>query len=342
MDADLGLERVAQVAVVAMGLVVTAAALWVASPILAPTALALVIGIVVAPLVTLLHRAGLPERAAAMATFAAALLAVAMLVLMFQPTVVALVEQAPRIWSDMRDMIGLVRGVFRGVADVTSAVSDALVPEARAATGDEGTSAIPSLTDAILLAPGVLAQMMVFVGVLFFFLLSRSDVYVWAAALTGGRSERAAFAARLDQAEKEVSRYFLTIAFINAGLGLATGIVLHLIGLPNAATWGLVAFLINFLPYLGPAALAGGLVLAGLLSFDGGAAFLPVAAYVALNVAEGQFVTPALVGRQLSINPLVVFLALVFGIWLWGPIGGIIAIPALLWVRSVTTDHKPA
>jgi predicted PurR-regulated permease PerM len=342
MDNDLSLERFAQVSVVVIGLIVTGMALWVASPILAPTALALVIGIVVAPLATLLHRIGLPERVAAIATFAAALLAVALLVLMFQPTVLALVDQAPRIWADMRDMIGLVRGFFRGVADVTSAVSDAIVPEARAANVDEGKSAIPSLTDAILLAPGVLAQIMIFAGVLFFFLLSRSDVYVWAAALTGGRSERAAFAARLDHAEKEVSRYFLTITLINAGLGLATAITLQVIGLPNAVTWGLVAFLVNFLPYLGPAALAVGLVLAGVLNFDGAAAFLPVAAFVVLNVIEGQFVTPAFVGMRLSINPLVVFLSLVFGIWLWGPIGGIIAIPVLLWFRSVTTDHVSA
>lgn len=342
MDGDEILQRSAQVALVAIGVVVTAAALWVASPILAPTALALVIGIVVAPMATLLQGAGLPGRASAMMTFAGTLLSVGLLVLMFQPTVMALVEQAPRIWADMRDMVELVRGFFRGVADVTSAVSDAIVPEARAASGEASAPAIPSLTDAILLAPGVLAQMMVFVGVLFFFLLSRSEVYEWAAALTGGRSERAAFAAKLSRAEQQVSRYFLTIALINAGLGLATAVMLHALGLPAAMTWGLVAFLINFLPYLGPAALAVGLVLAGLVNFDGGAAFLPVAGYVTLNVIEGQFVTPALVGRQLSINPLVVFLALVSGLWLWGPIGGIIAIPVLLWLRSVTTDQASA
>jgi len=65
--------------------------------------------------------------------------------------------------------------------------------------------------------------------------------------------------------------------------------------------------------------------------FDGAMSLAPASAFVILNTIEGQFVTPTLVGKHMAINPLLVFLALIFGIWLWGPIGGIVAIPLLLW-----------
>ena len=81
----------------------------------------------------------------------------------------------------------------------------------------------------------------------------------------------------------------------------------------------------------GPALVAAALLLAGLLSFDGLAGLAPAALFVSMNAIEGQFVTPALVGRHMHVNPLLVFLSLVFWLWLWGPIGGIVAIPVLVW-----------
>jgi predicted PurR-regulated permease PerM len=127
---------------------------------------------------------------------------------------------------------------------------------------------------------------------------------------------------------------------INAGLGAATAMALQAMGLPGGLLWGVVAFLMNFIVYLGPAIFIVALLFAGVAAFDGGMALAPALTFVVLNGIEGQFVTPALVGRNMALNPLLVFLALIFGIWLWGPIGGIVAIPLLLWVLVLNDGLK--
>ena len=113
------------------------------------------------------------------------------------------------------------------------------------------------------------------------------------------------------------------------------------LGVPGAILWGVVGFLLNFVVYLGPAVFTVALLFAGIAAFDGWLALAPAAGFVMLNTLEGQFVTPALVGRNMELNPLLVFLALVFGIWLWGPIGGIVAIPLLLWVLVLNDCLTP-
>jgi len=92
---------------------------------------------------------------------------------------------------------------------------------------------------------------------------------------------------------------------------------------------------LNYLVYVGPAMLMLLLLFAGVAAFDGAMILLPAAAFIVLNTIEGQVLTPALVGKHLEVNPLLIFLALVFGLWLWGPIGGIVAIPLLLWVLAL-------
>jgi predicted PurR-regulated permease PerM len=103
-------------------------------------------------------------------------------------------------------------------------------------------------------------------------------------------------------------------------------------GLPGALVWGLVMAVRNFFVYLGPAAVVVGLLLAGVATFAGVKAVAPTVAFVLLNAVERQFVTPAFLARQLSVNPLLIFVVLLVGIWLWGPLGGFVAIPILVWV----------
>ena len=104
--------------------------------------------------------------------------------------------------------------------------------------------------------------------------------------------------------------------------------------------WGLAAFLLNFVLYLGPVVFAFALFIGGIVQFEGAISFLPAALYVAMNLTEGQFVTPALVGRHMKVNPLLVFLSLVFWLWLWGPIGGVVAIPFLVWTLFLVGELR--
>lgn len=338
------MERLSQIAVIVLAGLAVVAALDALAGIAAPMTLALVMGVVLSPVSRLWSRLGLPPAVGAAASVIVALIGLAGAGLVLQPLVLQLVDQAPKVWADAQEMLGVLRGLLSGLAQATREVSSAAVPQATAAPPGGGAEAevvsMPSVTDALLIAPAVAGQLLAFVGTLFFFLLTRDEIYEWMARRLASPAQRGQVSARLREAEVTVSRYFVTITAINAVLGLATAGALQGIGLPGALLWGVVAFLLNYIVYLGPATLILGLLFAGVASFDGAAVLAPPLAFAALNFIEGQFVTPALVGRQMELNPLLVFVALLFGIWLWGAIGGIVAIPLLLW--AVVLRNGPA
>ena len=311
----------------------------------APMALALAIGVILAPLSDRLERAGLSTAAASFASLLLTLVMLGGLLLVFQPIVIALVEAAPKVWNDVQALISTIRSLARGLSKLTDEVAGAVVAgpalaDAEVAADPAAEVALPTVTDALMLAPAVAAQLMTFTGTLFFFLLGRIEIYEIATRSLTSRENRAVTLRRLRAAEATVSRYFLTITAVNALVGLVTAGALALIGLPHAALWGALAFVMNFVVYLGPLSVAVALLFSGVAQFDGALALAPAAAFVAVNIVEGQFVTPAFVGRQSQINPLLVFVAILFGIWIWGPIGGIVALPAILWLRVIATGDS--
>jgi len=130
--------------------------------------------------------------------------------------------------------------------------------------------------------------------------------------------------------EGQVSRYLFTITVINCCLGLAVGTTVGLLGLPNPVMWGVMVALLNFVPYLG--ALTGiiCMTLGAVLSFDSlSYALLFPASYFILASLEGNFITPMVMGRSLTLNPVLVLLSLVFWGWMWGIVGVILAVPIL-------------
>lgn len=136
--------------------------------------------------------------------------------------------------------------------------------------------------------------------------------------------------------ERAISRYLLTITVINAGLGLAVWGLMTLVGIPKPYVWGLVAFLFNYLPFLGAIA---GVVLVGIYSvlfFDtlGQASIAPLL-YLAATSLEGQIITPAILGRRLELNTVSVFVTVVFWGWLWGIAGALMAVPFLVIVKVI-------
>ncbi len=142
--------------------------------------------------------------------------------------------------------------------------------------------------------------------------------------------------------EREISTYLFSISLINAGLGLAIGLSLWAIGMPNAALWGVAAALLNFVPYAGAAA---GMVLTGVVGFiafdDPGRALLAPAIYFCWNLIESQFVTPSILGRRHTLNAAVVFLSIVFWGWMWGVIGAVLAVPILVMMNTCFAQIEP-
>ena len=136
--------------------------------------------------------------------------------------------------------------------------------------------------------------------------------------------------------EGEVSRYLFTITLINTGLGAIVAAVLHFFEMPNALLWGAVAGLLNYIPYLGSLVTMILLGATALLTFNN--LFVPallVSSFTALTVIEGQIVTPLVLGRRLALNPLVVFLSVVFWFWLWGVMGALMAVPILITLKLI-------
>lgn len=142
--------------------------------------------------------------------------------------------------------------------------------------------------------------------------------------------------------QQNISNYLFSVSLINIGLGVVVSVGLYFMGVPNAAMWGMFVALLNFVPYFGP--VAGVIVLAavGLLAFDTPwKGLLPPAWYLLLHTLEANFITPVLLGRRFTLNPVVIFVSLIFWTWLWGVPGALLSVPILVSIK-VVCDRIPA
>jgi predicted PurR-regulated permease PerM len=144
------------------------------------------------------------------------------------------------------------------------------------------------------------------------------------------------------QIESDVSAYLFTITMMNLAVGVATGAVLALSGVEDPILWGMVAFLLNYIPILGPMAGVMTFLLVGLLSIDSlWVAFLPAGLYLLIHLVEGETVTPMLLARRFTINPVLVILSLVFWYWMWGVPGAILSTPMLAITKIISDRIRP-
>src|SRR5476651_1036581 len=132
------------------------------------------------------------------------------------------------------------------------------------------------------------------------------------------------------QIGSNISAYLVTITIMNAAVGIATALAMWLTGVGDPILWGTVAFLLNYVPILGPALGVLIFLFAGLLTHDTlWQALLPAGLYLGFHLIEGETVTPMLVARRFTLNPVLVIIALVFWFWIWGISGAILAVPML-------------
>ncbi|MEM8822962.1 MAG: AI-2E family transporter [Pseudomonadota bacterium] len=303
-----------------LGLLVVGA-LDIAQGFFAPIFVGLMVGVVMSPAVRKLERWRLPRVVGALLGVAGALAATFFAGFFAGPLLAELVDLLPRLSDTVRDWVAELRQVLRGVEQAGAGNL--------AESGEQAVEeALPNVIGVLWMAPNFLGQTFIAIGTLFFFLLTRDEIYDAVGSTMG---------TRLRRADRAVSHYFLTITLINCGLGIAVAGAMSIVGISNPIVWGAAAFFLNFVLYLGPAILAISLLIAGLIEFSGAMVLLPPATFLILNLIEAQFVTPSLVGQRLNLNPLAVFLAIVFGLWLWGPVGGIVALPFFVWLYVLWT-----
>ncbi len=178
--------------------------------------------------------------------------------------------------------------------------------------------------------------------ILLYFLLAYDEVFLGKVIKMLPRLEDKKRAVSIaHEIESHISRYLLTITLINTGLGIAVGTTVGLLGLSNPIMWGVLVAVLNFVPYLGALVGIACMTIGAILSYDSlSYAMLFPASYLVLTAIEGNFVTPWVMGRSLTLNPVIILLSLTFWGWMWGIAGVILAVPILAAFKIFSSHIK--
>ena len=307
-----------------------------ASDFLMPVVFAVLLKMVFAPVQRALDRAGLHAGVSA-SLIVGVLLAILIAAIALLATPVSdWMARAPLIGQEVEAKLGQLAWATEGMREAAEQVDRITGGEEepgvqRVVVEDSG-----DFTSVALTAPQVIAQLF-FTLILLFFLLSSGDMFYekLVHVLPTFRDKRTAMRIAHD-IERKLSRYLSTITLINACLGVAVGLTMWGFGMPNPLLFGVLAFSLNFIPYLG--AIGGVLIslVVGIVSlpqlWD---AVLVALSYFLLTAVEGQLVTPYFVGRRLRLNTVVVFVFITFCAWLWSVVGMLVAMPLLVTIRTL-------
>jgi predicted PurR-regulated permease PerM len=308
---------------------------YFARSLLLPIVLALLLSLILSPAVRALKRLLIPEPLGA-AVVVAGLSAVLVwgLVQLFEPAsdwlakMPRIAEQVERKLSSLRKSVEHVTNAAAQVEALTTVEAKAKRPPQVVAKPPSLLSRVMSGTQNVLIAAGATV-------VLLYFILASGDLFMRKLVRvlpTLEDKKKAVAVARTVQSA--IARYLFTITCINVGLGIATGAVLYLLGMPNPILWGVMVALFNYVPYIGPAVSGTILTVVAFLTFENMDDVLLVpAAYFALETLEGQFITPMLTGRSLTLNPVMIFLSMLLWGWIWGVIGALMAVPILMTLK---------
>jgi len=318
------------------------AALYVASAIILPVVLALVLNLLLQPAVHLLERMHLPRAIGALVAIILVIGALVGLVaaLSLPATIWAnrLPEGIPRLEAHLIVLEGPIQALQKVIQQAEN-VADA--------PGQSGfiTAAHHDLGISGVLFAGtraVVDGLFTTVLVLYFLLVSGGIFLRRLVEILPTFSNKRQAVDISQQIQGDISAYLVTITVMNAAVGLATATAMYLCGLGDPLLWGTTAFLLNFIPILGPLFGTVIFLLAGMLSFDSiWWALLPAVVYFGIHLVEGETLTPMLLARRFTLNPVLVILSLVFWFWMWGVPGAILAVPLLAILKIVSDRLRP-
>jgi predicted PurR-regulated permease PerM len=287
------------------------------------------------PLSSRADKLGVPVIVTAIVLWLLIVLAFYLLIILLASPIVDWLGKAPEIGNNIREKLHVLD---RPVAALDS-LREALMPKGKSDQGGVGFDILSVVQPALLFVTPAIGQMVIFFGTLFFFLLGRLQLRHVLVVFFDAREDRLRMLKIMNDVEHNLTGYLSVVAVINLVVGLAAGLVAYFVGLPNPVAWGVLGFILNFIPYIGALLMQLILLALGLVTFPTlSHALLAPALYLAFTTLEGHFITPGIMGRRLTLNPLIVFLSLVFWTWLWGPIGAFLAVPILI-VMLVITSH---
>ncbi len=314
-------------------LILLTAALRLGATLLLPIAIAGLLTLLLDRPVQALHRLGVSTQLAAALVVFGMLGGVITGVVVLAGPAVTWVERAPaslaRVKTKLERMIRPIQETARKVDRATGTGGPGDPPTVQLKT--------PGLLQRLSISTTSVVATAGTVVFLTFFLLATLPVFRRKiASLIEHRAGVANMEAVLAELELQMSRYMLINTLTSAGVGVATGALVAIAGLPNPLLWGVVAYLLNYIPYAGAlltVLLIGAVALVTLTSTTG--VLLVVGGCVAINTIEGNLVTPHLMGRHLPLNPVAVFLSLLYWGWVWGGAGALLAVPLTVMLQVI-------
>ena len=331
------------------------AVLYWGQGVIIPIALAWLFTFLLGPIVSALERAGLGRMRAGKAIAVTLVVGLVFSVLggagwVIVQQVTALGSELPQYRGNIIRKVAEFRGSGRGgvLAEVQSTAKEVMGELQKEATPKGESKPLPVVvkpeTSGIWQLPRILEALSAagFVIVLvIFMLLERHEIRNRFIRLTGeGRLANVTRA--LDEANDRITRYLVVQTMINVTYGVAVSTGLFVIGVPYAVMWGFLAFLLRFLPYVGPPMAAVGPIVLSLAVFDGWHRPLAtVALFFVVELATYMIVEPLLYGQTIGVSSAALLVAVAFWTWLWGPIGLVLGTPLTVCL-VVLGKHIPA
>ena len=324
----------AQMATVGIFVMLLVTALYFARPVLLPVVAAMVIGTTFAPIIKRAREHGIPPWVTSIVLVTLMIAAAGLLVTLLAAPIAEWIGRAPEIGASLKQKLYVLDRPLAALRDL----QNVLMPTSDKAVAVE-QSQIGMVTPVLAFVTPAAAQIVLFFATLLFFLAAQMDFRRYMASLFSSREAKLRFIRISNDIESNLASYVAVVTAINFCLGVVVAAGAWLFGLANPVIFGALAMVLNYLPYIGPACVAIVLLGVGLVTFPSlGQAFAVPASFILLATIEGQIITPAVLGRHLTLNPLAVFLALAFWAWLWGPMGVFLAVPLSL-VALVIFNH---
>ncbi|WP_395019743.1 AI-2E family transporter [Dongia sp.] len=315
-------------------------ACYFAQAVIVPFVMAVVLKMMLQPLVRVMGRWNLPRAVgalAAMLVLAAVLVALGFLLSMPAASLgEAITQGLPRLEERLRFLQG-------PISDFQAFLTKA--QEVAGGGNGENPVAIEKIGVFGFIFSGTRAAIegLLTTGIILFFLMLSGDTFLRRGVEILPNFEHKRRAVEISQqVESDISVYLLTIISMNAIVGVAVGLAVWLCGVGDPVLWGALGFILNFVPIIGPITGMGLLILAGFMHFPTlGLALLPAGLYLLIHLIEGELVTPALLARRFTMNPVAVIVSIVFWYWMWGVPGAVLAVPMLAIVKIISDRIKP-
>ncbi|TNE33504.1 MAG: AI-2E family transporter [Alphaproteobacteria bacterium] len=310
--------------------------LSIGSVVFLPLVTAILLTILLSPLADRLAAFGLPNMLASLGALLAFIAIVVLaLALVLQPAV-ALYDELPAMARGVGQRFGELRDQFAWLGMIDRELAKLMGQEG----GREVVLASPSVLEQLAFAtPSVLIETLLTFLMTFFMLESRVQVrrHLLFDRASYGSSVKAARVLR--EVQDRVAAYILTVAWINAGVGIVVAAGAWLLGVDAPVMWGGLAAILNFVPYIGPMAMTLLLALFGIGTTDTLVlGLIPAAAYLALHTIESNIITPSILGARFTMNPVMILIALSYFSWIWGVFGALLSVPILLTLTAFF-DH---